>query len=445
MHKMPKVKPEKPVESESVGILKNAFLKLEDVWAKLGPGLITGASDDDPSGITTYSQAGAQFGFGTLWTALITFPLMASIQEMCGRVGLVTNKGIAGVLKENYPKYIIYLVALVTVPASIINIGSDLAGMGAVANLIFPQVPVEIFTIFAAFAIIAAIIFFSYKQLSFVMKWLTLILLVYLVVPFLVKQNLWDIFTATVIPHVEFSVEFVSILVAILGTTISPYLFFWEASMEVEEHELKERQAKILSGTHETLDQEVKEMQKDNFVGMFFSNFVMFFIILTAGSILFKGGINNIDTVDQAASALKPLAGDGAYLLFALGVIGTGFLAIPVLAGACSYVISETLGWNMGMNLKLKEAKGFYLVIIISVILGLLINFLGISPIQAMIWTAVIYGIVSPVLIGVILHVCNNKKVMGKYTNGKWSNILGILCFLMMTVAVIGLFITFFM
>ena len=444
MHKMPKVKQVKTA-GEETNIFKKAFIKLEKVWTKLGPGLITGASDDDPSGITTYSQAGAQFGFGTLWTALITFPLMASIQEMCGRVGLVANKGIAGVLKQHYPRYIIYFVAAVTVPASIINIGSDLAGMGAVANLIFPQISTQVFTIFAAISIVAAIILFSYKQLSFVMKWLTLILLVYLIVPFLVKQDLVEIIKATTIPHIEFSAEFVAILVGILGTTISPYLFFWEASMEVEEHEMRERQAKIDKNAHESLKQEVAEMQKDNLVGMFFSNFVMFFIILTAGSILHKGGITNIETVDQAASALKPLAGDSAYLLFALGVIGTGFLAIPVLAGACSYVISETLGWNEGMNLKLKEAKGFYLVIIVSVLLGLLINFLGISPIQAMIWTAIIYGIVSPILIGVILHVTNNKKIMGKYTNNKLSNILGGLCFVLMSVAVVALIVTFFM
>ncbi len=427
--------------SNKGNLLVKGLQKIKKVWRLLGPGLITGASDDDPSGIATYSQAGASFGLKTLWTAFITFPLMAAIQEMCGRIGLVTKSGIGAVLKKHYPKKLLYFVAFLSVPAAIINIGANLAGMGAVANLLFPQVPVAVFTFLAAVLIVLSIIFFPYKKLAAVMKYLTVVLLVYIIAPFLVKQDLVQIIQNTFIPQIEFSKEFIGILVAILGTTISPYLFFWEASMEMEEHKAKALEDRK---THQKLDfdKEISNMRKDNAFGMFFSNFIMFFIILTAGSILHKNGVTNISTVEEAASSLKPLAGDFAYLLFAIGVIGTGFLAIPVLAGSCSYLLAETFNWQEGMDKKLTEAKEFYLVIIASVGIGLGMNFLGVNPVQALIYTAVLYGIISPVLIGVILHICNNQKIMGKYKNGWLSNILGFSGLALMSLAILALVVT---
>jgi NRAMP (natural resistance-associated macrophage protein)-like metal ion transporter len=424
-----------------ISIWRKGFAKLEKVWSRLGPGLVTGASDDDPSGIATYSQAGAAYGFGTLWTALLTFPLMAAVQEMCGRIGLVTKHGIAGVVKRHYHPYLIYGVALVTIPACIINIGANLAGMAAVANLLVPQIPIQIFTVLAALAIIVGIVFLPYKKLEGTLKWLALVLLLYLIVPFLIEQDLGEIVKATIIPHIEWNASFLAILVAILGTTISPYLFFWQASMEVEEIEEQKRDH-LIPVREQTIAKEVKHMRSDTFVGMLFSNIVMFFILLTAGSVLFKNGIHDIATVEQAAQALKPLAGDFAYILFAVGVIGTGFLSIPVLSGCCSYIISETLEWKGKMNMKLREAKGFYIVIIVSILMGLGMNMLNINPIQALIWTAIVYGLVAPFLIALILHICNNPKIMGKNTNSLLSNVLGGLCFLVMTVAAVVLVIT---
>ena len=415
----------------------------ENFIEKLGPGIVTGASDDDPSGITTYSQAGSQFGLGLLWTALLTFPLMASIQEMCGRVGLVTKKGLTAVIKENYSKWLIIIVGLINVPAIILNIGADLAGMGAVANLIFPRLSAQYFTFMAGIVTAAAIVFLPYKRIEQVMKWLCIVLLVYLVVPFLIKQDLGQIIVATIVPHFEFNKEFIAIFVALLGTTISPYLFFWEDSMEVEHYLEKSSEGKF-KNEKEISPKTMKDMRIDNNFGMFISNFIMFFIILTAATVLYPKGINNIETVEQAASALKPLAGDLAYLLFAAGIIGTGFLAIPVLSCVCGYIFAEIFNWKEGINTKFKESKAFYTVIVLSILTGLGLNFLNVNPVQALIWSAVAYGVTSPLLIGIILMITNNKKIMGKWVNGKISNTLGILCFLLMTFAALALLFTNF-
>lgn len=396
------------------------FLKI------LGPGLITGASDDDPSGIATYSQAGAKFGLATLWTALITFPLMAAIQEMCARIGIVTSLGLTTNIRNNYPKSILYLMILFTFPAVILNIGADIAGMGAVGNLIFPSIPSYFFTIAFTGILIVLIIYLPYKKISAILKYLCVFLLLYLVVPFLTEQDWGEIGRHTFIPSIKFNKDFISILVAILGTTISPYLFFWQATMEVEDIKHKKRRLIVDKRMIHKMDMDVD-------FGMFFSNLVMYFIILTTGTVLFKGGITEIKSVEQAAKALEPLAGKLSYLLFALGIIGTGLLAIPVLTGCLSYMLSETFNWNGGLDKKYYEAKPFYLVIIISLLIGLAINYIGISPVEALLYTAILYGVTSPVLIAVILHISNNKKVMGKFTNGKWSNILGVIALLLMT------------
>ena len=406
--------------------------KLIRFWKILGPGLITGASDDDPSGIATYSQAGAAYGLSTLWTAIVTFPLMAAIQEICARIGIVTAIGLTGNLKKNYSKSVLYLMLLFSFPAIILNIGADIAGMGAVSNLLFPTINANYFSVFFTFFLIFLIVFLPYKKMASILKYLCIVLVVYFIVPFLYKQNLKEIFIGTFVPKIKFDKNFIAILVGILGTTISPYLFFWQATMEVEDIKQKKRvivvNNKILS-----------DMKKDVDFGMLFSNLVMFFIILTTGTVLYKGGIHQIDTVEQAAAALKPLAGNFAYFLFAAGVIGTGLLAIPVLSGSLSYIITETFGWEQGLDKKFHDAKAFYVVMAISLILGLSLNYVGISPVKALIYTAILYGLTAPVLIAIILHISNNKKIMGNFTNSMFSNIMGFGALVVMTVAAIAL------
>ena len=406
--------------------------KIKRFWKVLGPGLITGASDDDPSGIATYSQAGAAYGLSTLWTAIIAFPLMAAIQQMCAKIGLVTSQGLTGALKTNYPKPILYLMLLFSFPAIVMNIGADIAGMGAVGNLLFPMIDAMYFSIFFTILLLGLIIYLPYHKIAATLKFLCVVLLVYLIVPFLYKQDWLDIAKNTFIPNIQFNKEFVAVLVGILGTTISPYLFFWQASMEVEEMAHKKRHLIVNKRI-------ITDMKQDVDFGMSFSGVVMFFIILTTGTVLYKGGIHQIDTVEQAAAALKPLAGNFAYLLFAIGVIGTGLLAIPVLSGSLSYIISETFGWEKGLDKKFHEAKAFYLVMVISLILGLSLNYIGISPIKALIYTAILYGLTAPVLIAIILHISNNKKVMGNFTNSRFSNVLGFSALILMTVAAVAL------
>ena len=411
---------------------KSKSNKLARFWKLLGPGLVTGASDDDPSGIATYSQAGAAYGLSTLWTAILAFPLMASLQQMCARIGLVTSHGLTGTLKLHYPKFILYLVLFFSFPAIVMNIGADIAAMGAVGNLLFPPIDASYFSVVFTVLLLVLIIYLPYQKIAAILKYLCLVLLVYLIVPFLFKQDWLQIFRSALIPTIHFNKEFLSILVGILGTTISPYLFFWQASMEVEE--MKHKKFHLLVNK-----KIIHEMKQDVDAGMSFSGLVMFFIILTTGTVLFNGGIHQIDTVEQAALALKPLAGNAAYLLFALGVIGTGLLAIPVLSGALSYIITETFGWEQGLDKKFHEAKAFYIVIAVSLLLGLSLNYIGISPIKALIYTAILYGLTAPVLIGIILHICNNKKIMGKYTNKRGANIFGFTALILMTVAAVFL------
>jgi NRAMP (natural resistance-associated macrophage protein)-like metal ion transporter len=407
---------------------KKSSSKLFRFWKILGPGLVTGASDDDPSGIATYSQAGAAYGLSTLWTALITFPLMASIQEMCARIGLVTSQGLAGTLKTYYSKPVLYLMLLFSFPAIVMNIGADIAGMGAVGNLLFPSIHATYFSIVFTIMLLGLMIYLPYQKIAAILKYLCIVLFVYLVIPFLYQQNWVAVLKATFIPTLKFDKNFISILVAILGTTISPYLFFWQATMEVEKNMKK----------HLVVNKRIiHEMKQDVDFGMLFSNVTMFFIILSTGSVLFNGGIHQIDTVEQAAQALKPLAGNSAYILFTIGIIGTGFLAIPVLSGSLSYIVTETFGLKGGLDKKFHQAKAFYAIIAISLILGLSMNYIGISPIKALIYSAILYGMTAPVLIAIILHISNNKKIMGKFKNGKTSNILGFTALILMSIAAV--------
>jgi NRAMP (natural resistance-associated macrophage protein)-like metal ion transporter len=411
--------------------------KIKRFWKTIGPGLVTGASDDDPSGIATYSQAGAQFGLMTLWTTIITIPLMAAIQQMCARIGLVTTQGLTGTLKKHYSKSVLYVMLLFSTPAIIMNIGADIAGMGAVGNLLFPQIEASYFSVMFTILLLGLIIYLPYQKIARTLKYLCIVMLVYFVVPFLYKQDFGQILSATFIPKIEFTKEYLAILVGILGTTISPYLFFWQASVEVEEMQHKHRHLMVNKRI-------IHAMEKDVDFGMGFSGFVMYFIILTTGTVLYGAGIHQIDTVEQAALALKPLAGDLAYMLFAVGVIGTGLIAIPVLSGALSYIYSETFGWEQGLDKKFHEAKGFYVIIMISLLLGLSMNYIGISPIQALIYTAILYGVTAPVLIGIILHISNNQEIMGEYTNSRYLNVMGGIALVLMAVAAIALGVLYF-
>ena len=393
-----------------------------------GPGLVTGASDDDPSGIATYSQAGTLFGLSTLWTAVFTFPLMAALQEMCARIGLVTQKGLIGAIKPFYPKWLVLLIVTISFGAIVLNIGADLAGMGAVANMLFPSIPSPVFSVGIGVMLSYYIVVLPYAKISYYLKWLCLSLLCYLVVPFLVQQDWNKVLWAAVVPEIMWTKEYLLIVIGILGTTISPYLFFWQTSMEVEEIEEKKLvvDKRIIHG-----------MQKDIRTGIFFSNLVFFFIILSTGSVLHDLHIERIETVEEAAQALRPLAGDMSYLLFSIGVIGTGLLAVPVLAGSLSYMVSETMEWKEGLNKKFHEAKGFYLVMVASILTALCINFTGISAVNALVVTAIIYGLTAPLLIFIILRVSNNKKIMGEYTNGWLSNILGFTALIIMLAAAV--------
>jgi NRAMP (natural resistance-associated macrophage protein)-like metal ion transporter len=430
----------------------NLCSKIKKFFRVLGPGLITGASDDDPSGIATYSQAGAKFGLVTLWTALITFPLMAAIQEMCARIGLITTVGLTTTLKKHYSRPLLYFMMIFSVPAIILNIGADIAGMGAVANLIIPSVKPMVFSVLFTILLVTIIVYLPYSRIVSVLKFLCLSLLLYIAVPFFTHPDWLKVLKATFIPTIKFKRDFIEILVAILGTTISPYLFFWQVTMEAEG--VKNSKQLILARRKLAISNEdksqtkvkennfsllIKKMQLDVNFGMLLSNMVMFFIILATGIALFGHGITQIDTIEQAAKALEPVAGKASYFLFAIGVIGTGFLAIPVLSGSLSYIVSETFGWKGNLDKKYYQAKPFYIVIIISLVIGLLINYIGISPVKALIYTAVLYGLTSPILIAIIMHIANNKKIMKEHTNGKLSNILGFLTLLVMTMAAIAL------
>jgi len=409
--------------------------KLKKFSSKFGPGIITGASDDDPSGIATYSIAGASAGYSLLWTAFLTFPLMSAIQEMCARIGLVTQRGLAGNIKAHYkPRIILYALAILIIAANTINIGADLAGMAASVKLLLPINSIIVSVVFTLL-IIALMVAFPYKFIAANLKWLTFALFAYIASALVTKQDWTAIAYSTFVPSLNFSKETITLIVAILGTTISPYLFFWQTSEEVEEVKEKEKEShhKIIVTKHE-----LKQAQEDVNLGMLFSNLVMFAIIATTASTLYRFGINEITTADQAASALKPIAGNAASLLFTLGIVGTGMLAIPVLAGSAAYAVSEIFGWKEGLSKSFRQAKAFYGVIILSTFVGFLINLAQINPFKALFYTAVIYGLVSPILILVILILANSQKIMGKNVNTPVTNALGIFTFLMMTAAAVA-------
>lgn len=406
---------------------------------RIGPGFITGAADDDPSGIATYSQTGAQFGYSQSWFALFSFPFMVAIQEMCGRIGLVTGSGLSGVIRKHYSKYVLYFAVFILVVANVINIGADLGAMAATAQMLF-GLPFYFWILAITVITLILEIFISYKKYSKFLKFLTLSLLTYIAAAFVIKQDWSKILLTTFIPTITFTKEYFLNIVALLGTTISPYLFFWQASEEAEEAIEQNKMSTIGGETPKTSAKDIKKLQLDTIVGMFFSNLIAFFIIIVAASTLNVGGIASIESAADAAEALRPLAGNLAYVLFTIGIIGTGLLAVPILAGSASYAVSEAIKWKSGLYLKFNEAHGFYGVITAATLLGLLVNFIHIPPFKMLYYTAALNGIVAPPLIILILLISNNKNVMGKFTNSKLQNILGIAIAFFMTAAVLAFF-----
>lgn len=405
----------------------------------IGPGFITGASDDDPSGIGTYATAGASFGFATLWLALFTFPLMAAVQFICAKVGMVTGKGLAGVLREHYSAKLLYPAVFALLIANTINAGADIGAIAVAINLLMP-VPIIAMIVPVTVAILVLQIWGTYRMIASTFKWLTLALFAYVASAFFAKPNWHEVLRGTLVPHISFDAKFLSMLVAILGTTISPYLFFWQASQEVEE-QISMGRTRLWQRRGATVG-ELHYAAWDVNLGMFFSNLVMYFIILATAATLFRAGKTDIQSAYDAAQALKPIAGEAASALLAVGLIGAGFLAVPILTGASAYALAEAFGWKRGLDYKPARAKEFYALIAISTLVGMMINFVGINPIKALFWTAVINGILAPPLLVLIMFVANNKKVMGERANGRAVNALGWVATLAMALAAIGLFAT---
>jgi len=409
-----------------------------------GPGVITGAADDDPSGIATYSQTGAQFGYGQLWTALFMLPFMISVQEACARIGATQGKGIVSVVKEHYKKWVLYSVIFLVLVANTINIGADIGAMGAAAQLIVP-IPFTILVLFFSAVILLLEIFVSYKSYAKILKWATLTLLAYPLTVFLIRLPWREVIHATLVPNFELSFGFLFIITGVLGTTISPYMFFWQASEEVEEERINHL---IKDGKPTMTKQFMKAIRMDTIVGMISSEMATWCIIVVAGTVLFANGITDIKTAADAAKALEPLvntfpnAGFLAKLIFSIGILGLGFLGIPVLSASASYAVSEAFSWKEGLNRKFKRAHGFYGVITVATLVGLMINFVGIDPMKALVFTAVFNGVAAVPLIFVIARIAQNKKIMGEYVSGILSKIFIWLTFVLMGIAAVLMFYT---
>jgi len=409
----------------------------KEYWNILGPGLTTGAADDDPSGIATYSQMGASRGFNLLWLSPLTFPLMGAIQEMCARIGLATGVGLATNIKRHFSKKALYFCVVLLLFANVFNIGADLGAMAKSTQLIYPKLNFSFLVFFFAVFSLGLQVFIPYKKYSKYLKYLSLVLLAYIFSAFAVHINWPDLFRHLVVPTISFNKEEIILICAAFGTTISPYLFFWQASQEVEEQILKgEKTEEIRKNL--TTKEDIKKMRIDNWSGMLFSNMIMFFIIATCAAALFSNGITNIGTAADAALALRPFAGDFAFTLFAIGVVGIGLLAIPVLSGSASYALSESLGWKTGLYRKLKRATSFYGIIIIAMFLGIALNFVGIDPIKALIYAAVLNGVISPVMIYFIVRLSSAEEVMGQFKNKKIGNVIGWFSVVLLTFVSLG-------
>jgi NRAMP (natural resistance-associated macrophage protein)-like metal ion transporter len=406
--------------------------KVKEYWKILGPGLTTGAADDDPSGIATYSQMGAEKGFGLIWLSLFTFPLMSVVQEMCARIGVVTGIGLAANIKRHYSKKVLYFCTALLVFANIFNIGADLGAMAKGVQLIFPFLSFALVVIVFALVILLLQIFVPYKTYSSYLKYLTLVLFTYIFSALSMNIDWGNVIKHLVIPQFSFGKEEIILICAALGTTISPYLFFWQTSQEVEDQIMKGDATEKMRREH-TTKKDIRDMRIDVWSGMFMSNMVMFFIIAACAATLYVNGITHITSAADAALALRPFAGDSAFFLFAIGIIGTGLLAIPVLAGSSSYAVSESFGFKFGLYRKLKEASAFYGVIIIAMVLGILLNFVGFDPIQVLIYSAVFNGLISPIMLFLIVRISSNEKIMGEYKNKNLSRGMGWLTVVLMS------------
>ena len=410
---------------------------------QLGPGIITGASDADPSGIATYSQAGAQFGFGLLWLVLILYPMITAVQEMCARIGLVTGSGLSAVIKQKYSRKIVFPITILLLIANTVNIGADIGAMAASIRLVFPHLPVIVATIsFSAFIILSEV-FVPYKKYVKILKYLIMSLFAYLATAIIVGGNWNQIFTATIIPHIEFTPAFAMMFVAMFGTAISPYLFFWQASEEAEEDVAKHKINEVGKGNPKISKKEIRLMRQDTAIGMAFSQLIMLSIMITTAGSLHAHGVTDIQTADQAAKSLEPLvktfpqAGEISKTIFALGIIGTGLLAVPVLAGSSAYALSDVFGWNEGLSKTFMQAKGFYLVIAASTLIGLWMNFTNIDPIKALVYAAVINGVIAVPILFAVMKIANDKKSLRDKTNNRMSNVIGWITFAIMGVSVI--------
>jgi len=410
---------------------------VQEFLKELGPGLITGAADDDPSGISTYSVAGAAYGYATLWTALLSFPLMAAVQLMCARLGMVTGCGLASVVRTRYPRWVLWFACALVIIANVFNIGADLAGMADAMQMI-TGIRAYYWTPFFAALITGLLFRTSYRTIARVFKWLTLVLFAYVITAFLARPDWTKVIRATFIPHIEWTKSYIAVLVGILGTTISPYLFFWQAAQEVEED--REHGKTTVAQRRGSTNKELRIAKRDVITGMLLSNVVMYFLILTTAATLNAHGMKNIETAKQAAEALRPLAGKGAYWLFTLGIIGTGMLAVPVLAGSSAYAIAEGAQWrSASLNVKPQLARKFYAVIAIAILIGLAFDFAGLNAVKMLFWSAILNGLLAPPLVIMVVLLTSDRKVMGDRVNSRGMQVLGWVCALLMSVAAIAL------
>ena len=416
---------------------KHSHNPLVRYFRTLGPGLVTGAADDDPSGVTTYAVAGAAFGTGMLWTAVVTLPLMAAIQLVCAHIGVVSGRGLAGAMRAHYPRWFLYAACLLLLAANVFNIAADLAGMADAAEMLTGLTSGLWVPVFGL-VVLTATVYTSYARFAAWLKWLTAVLFAYVISAFLAHPNWANALRDTLVPRLSLDAAFVSTLVGVLGTTISPYLFFWQASQEVEEERALGR--RTVRERHGATDHELRDVRRDVVTGMVFSNVVMYFIMLSTAATLHRAGRVDIETSRQAAEALRPLAGNAAYLLFTLGLVGTGLLAIPILAGSASYAVAEVFGWRSGLDLPPRRARRFYAVLGGAIVAGALLDSLNVSAVRMMFLSAVLNGLLAAPLLVLVMLVGNNREIMGRRVNDRWLNVLGWSATGIMTVATLLFF-----
>lgn len=407
-------------------------------FAELGPGLITGAADDDPSGIATYSVAGAAFGFAQLWTVFFSIPLMIAVQVMCARLGLVAGEGLAAAIRRRYPKWVLWSACALLAVSNTINIGADLGGMAAAMEMMTGAHALIWLPLFAAL-IVVLLIWSSYRHIARVFKWLTLVLFAYVAAAILAHPHWSEVLKSTVLPRIELSANYLATFVAILGTTISPYLFFWQTAQEVEEERAHGRRS--VKSRRGATEKELRAARTDVITGMAFAGVVMYFIIVATGATLFTSGHREIETAREAAEALRPVAGSGAYLLFTVGLLGTGMLGIPALAGSAAYAVAEAMHWRGSLNDRPRMAAKFYAVLAVAVVIGMALNYTGVNAVKMLFWAAVVNGALSSPLIVLITLLTSDKKVMGEHVNSRLLRVLGWLTAAVMFVATVAMFV----